>query len=110
MFKRKTLFAQAILAIVILPGCASFDAGAPSRTRVDYLPTHIRVIEKENVASFCVDNRATLGCMVRLRETNQCIVFVKSGLPRKLHGEVISGETNRCFFNAASPATSSAGV
>ena len=86
-------------ALLALSGCASLY-GRQDHAPIGYMTTHIRVLEKDNVGSFCVDNRATLGCVVRLRETNQCIVFVKSGLPDEVHGQVITSEARRCMESA----------
>ena len=101
--KRKTMNQPAItfatLALLVLSGCAA-PYGRQDSARSAYLPTHVRVLEKDNVGSFCIDNSATLGCVVRLRETHQCIVFVKSGLPDELHGHVITSETKRCLESA----------
>ena len=96
MTRRKTPIGMAMLTIIALAGCASFHA-QPESARAAYLPAQIRVVEKDNVSLFCIDDRATLGCVVRVRETNQCIVFVKSGLPYEVHGNVIINETKRCM-------------
>jgi len=86
------------LTVIALSGCASPHGTQEPAWTGDKL-THIAVVEKDNLSSFCVDNRATLGCVVRLRKTNQCIVFVKSGLSHEAHGRVITSETKRCFGN-----------
>jgi len=96
MTTRIAPISMATLAILALAGCASFHA-QPESARAAFLPAQIRVVEKDNVSSFCIDKRATLGCVVRVRETNQCIVFVKSGLPYEAHGNVIISESKRCM-------------
>jgi hypothetical protein len=103
MNKRKTSIAPitwATLAVLALSGCAS-PLVQRDPAWMGYKPTRIAVVEKDDLSSYCIDNRATLGCSVRLRETSQCIVFVKSGLPYEAHGRVITGETRRCFGDLA---------
>jgi hypothetical protein len=96
MNTRKTSITFATLAVIALSGCAS-PHGQQDPARMGYKPTHISVVEKDNLSSFCIDNRSTLGCVVRLRETDQCIVFVKSGLSHEAHGRFITSETKLCF-------------
>ena len=96
MYRHTTSITFATIAVLAVSGCAT-SLGKQDTAWTGYKPTHIAVVEKDDLGSFCVDTRATLGCAVRLRETNQCIVFVKSGLPYEAHGRVITGETKRCF-------------
>lgn len=88
------------LSLVTLTGYAS-----PPERQALVLPggraTNISVVEKDNLGSYCADNSATLGCVVGLRERNQCIIFIQSGLPHETHGRVIVSESKRCFSNAA---------
>jgi hypothetical protein len=103
MNKRKITIAPitlTALSVLALSGCAS-PLVQPDPAWMGYKPTRIAVVEKDDLSSYCIDNHATLGCSVRLRETSQCIVFVKSGLPYETHGRVITGETKRCFGDLA---------
>jgi len=87
------------LAALVLSGCASDPWQQPSAGN-EFKPTLISVVEKVNLSAFCTGNRSILGCAVQLRETNQCIVFVKSGLPEKALGCIVTHETKHCFDNA----------
>ena len=84
------------LLALVLSGCASLPSQQP-RAGDHFKPTAIAVVEKENLSAFCAGNRSILGCAVQLRETNQCIVFVKSGLPVEALGCVVTHETKHCF-------------
>ena len=86
------------LAALVLSGCASPPSQQPPAGD-DFKPTVISVIEKDNLSAFCAGNRSLLGCAVQLRETNQCIVFVKSGLPDEALGCIVTHETKHCFDN-----------
>jgi len=86
------------LAALALSGCAS-PPWQQHPGWVGFKPTLISVIEKDNLGAFCADNRSILGCAVRLRETNQCIVFVKTGLPHETQGCIVTHETKHCFGN-----------
>ena len=94
----KTSVMFVTLTVIVLSVCASAH-GNQDAAWMGYKPTQILVVEKDDLSPFCIDNRATLGCVVRLRETNRCIVFVKSGLSHEAHGRVITSESRRCFGN-----------
>ena len=98
MNTRKTSITFVTLTVIALSGCAS-PHGQQDPARMGYKPTHISVVEKDNLSSFCIDNRSTLGCVVSLHETDQCIVFVKSGLPYEAHRRVVTSETKLCYGN-----------
>lgn len=86
------------LAALALSGCAS----PPWQQHPGwggFKPALISVIAKDNLSAFCTDNRSVLGCAVRLRESNQCFVFVKSGLSDETQGCVVTHETKHCFGN-----------
>lgn len=87
------------LAVLILSACAA-SPSQQSLGRENFKPTKISVVEKDNLSTSCADSRSILGCAVQLRQTNQCIVFVKSGLPDQALGCIVTHETKRCFDNA----------
>jgi hypothetical protein len=87
------------LVALILSGCAASPSQQLSEAD-DFKPAIISVIERDNLTEPCADSRSILGCAVQLRQTNQCIVFVKSGLPDQALGCIVTHETKHCFDNA----------
>ena len=96
MSRQKICIILTAVLLFALAGCASFNS-QPDGARIGYKPKQIRVAEKDNFMAFCAHNHSALGCAVRLRETNQCIVFVKSGLALETHGCVVRHEATYCI-------------
>jgi len=89
--------ACALLTVFALSGCAStFWQQDPDW--VDYRPTQISVVEHDDPSQVCgVAPRSLLACAIRHRDTNNCVVAIKSGLTHQAYTCTIMHEARHCF-------------
>lgn len=95
IFKLRTTLAA--LTALVLSGCASIY-WQQDPAWVGYKPTQIAVVEKDDPSQLCsAAPQSVWGCAIRQRETNDCIVFIKSRLPYEAYQCVITHEVRHCF-------------
>ncbi len=87
----------AALTVLVLSGCTSIY-WQQDPAWLSYKPTQIAVVEKDDPSQLCsAAPQSVWGCAIRQRETNHCIVFIKSRLPYEAHNCVITHEVRHCF-------------
>lgn len=63
-----------------------------------YTPMRISVIEKDDPSQVCgAVPQSVWGCAMWQRETNDCIVFIRSGLPHEAYSCTTTHEVRHCF-------------
>ncbi len=87
----------AALGILALGGCAS-TYWQRDTAWVGYKPTQISVVESDDPSQPCAAAPHSLwGCAVKQRNSDDCVVFIRSRLPYAAYNCVVTHEVRHCF-------------
>ncbi len=90
-----------LLALALFfTGCATPQADVNAARNTDFRQIQVAVFEKYDASEYCANRRSELGCALRLRGTNKCLVLVKSGLSEAVRGQFLFSEMKRCHAPA----------